>query len=207
MKNNPFLSPSWVGACLVAVSLVLLYWAEPLLRERTRSFVVGASSQSVQTAIPVDHGFKIISAGNLKGLNSKNPVNLGDVLKHVRRPDGKILLNFWATWCDPCIEELPSLGALAKQLPTTDDQTLPILVTISVDENSETVRKFESTLPDRLPFLVLHDPDGVFSRQLGINKFPETFLIDSKGKILNKWIGPQDWLSLEILEHLKKSCA
>jgi peroxiredoxin len=86
------------------------------------------------------------------------------------------------------------------------DEALPILVTISVDESAEAVRKFAKTLNRPLPFLVLHDPDGAFSRQLGVTKFPETFLIDSKGKILQKWIGPQDWLSLEVLQFLKKSC-
>lgn len=197
MKNNPFLSPSWVGAYLVGFSLVLLFWAEPILKHRSRSFEVSAPP-SIQAVIPVDKP--------LIELKSNQSTTLESLLTQAGRPQGKLLVNFWATWCDPCIEEIPTLAALGTQLQAQSDQALPLLVTISVDDNAEAVRKFSKTLERPLPFLVLHDPDGSFSRQLGVTKFPETFLIDSKGKILQKWIGPQDWLSLEVLQTLKKSC-
>ncbi len=199
MNNNPFLSPSRVGAYLIVIFLGLLYWLEPLLKQRTRSFEVSSSQNTPQTIVPVD---KL-----LVEIKSSKPVSLEGLLIQARRPNGKLLVNFWATWCDPCIEEIPTLAALGSQMQNQSDEALPILVTISVDESAEAVRKFAKTLNRPLPFLVLHDPDGAFSRQLGVTKFPETFLIDSKGKILQKWIGPQDWLSLEVLQFLKKSCA
>jgi thiol-disulfide isomerase/thioredoxin len=188
-----------VGAYLIVIFLGLLYWVEPLLKQRTRSFEVSSSQNTPQTIVPVD---KL-----LVEIKSNKPVSLEGLLIQARRPNGKLLVNFWATWCDPCIEEIPTLAALGSQMQNQSDEALPILVTISVDESAEAVRKFAKTLNRPLPFLVLHDPDGAFSRQLGVTKFPETFLIDSKGKILQKWIGPQDWLSLEVLQFLKKSCA
>lgn len=141
----------------------------------------------------------------MKGVTPGQSISLEEILKHEARISGKFIVNFWATWCDPCIEEIPSLGALADQLQFHPNKSLPLLLTISVDESAETVRKFEKTFDHGLPFLVLHDPGGNFSKQLGIFRFPETFLIDAKGKILQKWIGPQDWLSLEVLQFLRKS--
>ncbi|NBX75832.1 MAG: TlpA family protein disulfide reductase [Proteobacteria bacterium] len=198
MRNNPFSSPSWVGAYLIFGCLGLLFFSEPLLKQRPRQFEVVSSGSSLQTSIPVNKA--------LLELKSNKAFSLEELLAKTQRPNGKLLVNFWATWCEPCIEEVPTLATLAGQLQNQSDPSLPTLVTISVDEKAEAVRKFEKTLSRPLPFLVLHDPDGSFSRQLGVTKFPETFLIDSKGKILQKWIGPQDWLSLEVLQTLKKSC-
>ena len=198
MNNNPFLSPSRVGAYLIVIFLGMLYWSEPLLKQRTRIFEGSGAQNGSQTIIPVNKA--------LIELKSNKLISLEGLLSEAHRPDGKILVNFWATWCDPCIEEIPTLATLGSQLQNQSDTSLPILVTISVDETADTVRKFTKNLNQPVPFLVLHDPDGSFSRQLGVTKFPETFLIDSKGKILQKWIGPQDWLSLEVLQILKKSC-
>jgi thiol-disulfide isomerase/thioredoxin len=187
-----------VGAYLIVLFLALLYFGEPLLLKRTRSFEDSSSQKNPQTIIPLDKA--------LVELKSKKLVSLEGLLTESRRPNGKLLVNFWATWCEPCIEEIPTLATLGSQLQNQSDESLPVLVTISVDESADAVRKFTKTLNRPFPFLVLHDPDGSFSRQLGVTKFPETFLIDSKGKILQKWIGPQDWLSLEVLQILKKSC-
>lgn len=115
-----------------------------------------------------------------------------------------LLINFWATWCDPCIEEIPSLNLLAKQLHLAQSKTTPLLVTISVDETAVAVKKLEESLSRKYEFIVLHDPDGKWAKSLNITKFPETFLIAPDGKLLFKWIGPQDWLSLETLQILSR---
>lgn len=207
MKNNALFSPSWVGAYSVGLLLALLYFLEPLVKDRVRSFEGPSLDTPAPIVIPVDIPLSVISSGTSVGIKPNQKLSLNNLLKLSGQSTNKLLINFWATWCEPCIEEIPTLGLLAEQMKKSDlGQSLPLLITISVDENLESVRKFEKTLDRPLPFLVLHDPDGAFSRKLGITKFPETFLVDSNGSALQKWIGPQDWLSLEVLQLLKKSC-
>ncbi|MFM8270524.1 MAG: TlpA family protein disulfide reductase [Pseudomonadota bacterium] len=207
MNDKPFLSPNWVGAYLVAIALALLFWLEPLLKNRARKFVQSDALHHSQSIIPLNHSLGIISFGNLQRLSTGKSTSLEQILNEEGRSRRVLLVNFWATWCEPCIEEIPTLGLLSEQLGNQSDTSLPLIITISVDESAEAVLKFEKTLGRNLPFVVLHDPDGALSRSLGVTKFPETFLINSSGNVLHKWIGPQDWLSFEILEILKKSCA
>ena len=82
-------------------------------------------------------------------------------------------------------------------------ESSPEIITISVDEKTEAIQKLQKNMETKMQFPILHDPDGSFARALGVIKFPETFLINSDGKVLYKWIGPQDWLYMETLEFLK----
>jgi len=206
LKDNPWFTPGWVGAYLVCFFLAFLYFLEPLINHRKHSFDIPNAANTARGTFPVGEALSVISAGNFSGTKLSNQETLRTLLLKLGRPEGKLLVNFWATWCDPCIEEIPSLGTLSEQLRTRSKSSAPLVVTISVDEKSQSVLDFQKKEGKPLPFLVLHDPDGAFSKQLGITKFPETYLIDSEGKTIQKWIGPQDWLSLEILQFLKKSC-
>ncbi len=105
-------------------------------------------------------------------------------------PRGEVvLLNFWATWCPPCREEMPSMARLSR---TYRDRGLKV-VAVSVDgEHADVagfVREYE------LPFLVLRDVDNVVARRYGVVRFPETFLIDRRGVIRQHVIGAVDWMS------------
>ncbi|MCB9253941.1 MAG: TlpA family protein disulfide reductase [Bdellovibrionaceae bacterium] len=111
-----------------------------------------------------------------------------------------LIINFWATWCAPCLDELPSLEQLNRRLRNAN--VGPRFLTISVDETTAPIDQLFKTLEFRPSFLVLHDPDGDFARQLGTTRFPETYWIDRNGKILHRWIGPQDWLSKEVVDKL-----
>jgi thiol-disulfide isomerase/thioredoxin len=116
------------------------------------------------------------------------------------------LINFWATWCPPCLEELPSIEMLQRRLAGLADsstQRPPSLITISVDDRIEDISKLESTLDFKPSFLVLHDKEGELARTLGTTKFPETYLVNPQGKIIYKWLGPQNWLSSEVIKLLK----
>ncbi|MCB0404572.1 MAG: TlpA family protein disulfide reductase [Bdellovibrionales bacterium] len=113
---------------------------------------------------------------------------------------GTLIVNFWATWCAPCLDELPSLEQLNRRLSATAEG--PRLVTVSVDEKTGVIDQLFKTLEFKPSFLVLHDPEGAFARQLGTTRFPETYWIDRNGTILHRWIGPQDWLSKEVIEKL-----
>lgn len=105
-----------------------------------------------------------------------------------------ILLNFWATWCPPCVEELPSLVKLAA---TVNPNELAV-ITVSVDENAQVIKDFMSRTKQNLSVLpVWLDPTKKIPESFGTTKFPETFLIDPQGKIRYKFIYKRDWISPE----------
>lgn len=105
-------------------------------------------------------------------------------------PDFKgtpVLLNFWATWCVPCLKELPTLDALAKK---RDDIKV---VTISID--SATIKQLRGFLDKRGLALqhLGHDDSGKLYRELSAKGLPLTYLINKDGMIVNRFIGATDW--------------
>ncbi len=112
-------------------------------------------------------------------------------------PKGEVvLLNFWATWCPPCRQEIPSMVELHKKL---SPQGLRI-VAVSVDKNYDDLEKFVKEY--QMPFQVLHDADSIAARQYGVFRFPETFLIDRQGRIRHQLIGAVEWMSEPMVEVL-----
>jgi len=111
---------------------------------------------------------------------------------------GKVIfLTFWATWCGPCKEELPSIEALHRQFKGKD---LAVL-TISVDhEGAVPVEKYISK--QGYTFYVLTDPKGTLLDLYGVERIPTTVLIDKKGRIIGKAIGPRDWKTSEAISLL-----
>jgi len=112
---------------------------------------------------------------------SGNPVRLADYR-------GKtVFLNFWATWCPPCVQELPSLVALDKAMRGRDF----VVLAVSEDDSKDDVRKFfGGMMPD---FPVLMDQDQRVTRSYGTFKYPETYVIDGDGRIRAKFIGGRQW--------------
>jgi peroxiredoxin len=105
-----------------------------------------------------------------------------------------VLLNFWATWCPPCVEEIPSLLALRAAMRGKDFE----LVTVSVDEELPALRAFLAKhLKDPSAYPVLSDPQKKSATAFGTEKFPETFLIDRRGVARFKFIYKRDWASRE----------
>lgn len=102
-----------------------------------------------------------------------------------------VLLNFWATWCGPCEAEMPAMEKLARKL-SAEPFTL---VAISVDERASDVRAFRDRLS--LDFPILHGEGGREARnvaaQYGTFRYPETFLIDTQGRLVARFVGPRDW--------------
>ena len=107
---------------------------------------------------------------------------------------GKIIfLNFWATWCGPCIEEMPSMEALYQHYKKTDF----LFLTISVDcGGRESVRKFVERHRYRIPILL--DPAGQTLELFEISRIPATLIIDRNGRMMGRVIGPRNWSSPEV---------
>jgi cytochrome c biogenesis protein CcmG/thiol:disulfide interchange protein DsbE len=120
---------------------------------------------------------------------------------------GKVLvLNFWATWCPPCVEEMPSLVQLQKKFQGTD----VIVLAISVDDSADDYTRF---LKDhKIDLLTARDAGqktatsviAPVASRYGTFKFPETYIIDRNGMIRRKFIGAVDWGQPEIIEYLSR---
>ena len=115
-------------------------------------------------------------------------------LRHLRGQ--VVVLNFWATWCAPCLEELPSLEDLQQQLPQVR------VVAVAFDENQTSYQHYLDRHPVSL-FTVL-DARASANSLYGTFRPPETYVIDKQGVIRRKFIGPQDWTSPEIVDELRK---
>jgi peroxiredoxin len=119
--------------------------------------------------------------------------------KVIRRNNfgGKVLvLNFWATWCPPCIDELPSLDAMARQLGSKG----VVVLGVSVDTNEKAYRDFISRA--RIAFETSRDPEANISAEYGTFKYPETYVINRDGRVVQKYIGPRDWTDPKILQDI-----
>ncbi len=111
---------------------------------------------------------------------------------------GKLLvLNFWATWCPPCIEELPSLNAFQRQFANSG----VVVLGISVDKDVKLYRDFLAKA--RVSFLTARDPDNKINAEYGTLKFPETYIIDARGKVVRKIISNTDWMSERMLKDVE----
>ena len=112
---------------------------------------------------------------------------------------GKIvLINFWATWCPPCIEEMPSMERLNEVLAGDDF----VMLAINTEENGRNVvPAFLEKTPYTFP--ILYDDKGVVQKRYGVYKFPESFIVGKDGKVVEKIIGPLDWSSPKTISYLK----
>jgi len=111
---------------------------------------------------------------------------------------GKIvILNLWATWCPPCIEEIPDLERLQKRMG--DKVTI---VAVSYDDTDTAYKQF--VREHKLGFLTVHDRERKLKDLYQPTGPPETYVIDRSGKILRKFIGPQQWAGPEIVDYLQK---
>ena len=98
-----------------------------------------------------------------------------------------VLINFWATWCDPCREEIPSLEALARR---HEADSLVVLM-VNYRESAHSINRFLEHMPMRLP--VLLDADGSAARAWTSRVFPTTVLIDRSGRPRQQVVGAVDW--------------
>jgi len=103
-----------------------------------------------------------------------------------------VVLNFWATWCPPCVAEMPSLERLHRAL---GPEGLSV-VTVSTDEDDAELRRFVAERSLSLP--VLKDPGGrVAASEYHTTGYPETFVLDREGRLLQHVVGPAEWDSPE----------
>jgi peroxiredoxin len=115
---------------------------------------------------------------------------------HLTDLKGKVvILNFWATWCPPCIEETPALNRLQKYIESRN----ALVLGVSIDEDPAAYEKF---LKDYgVVFPTFREPTKKLALDYGTPVFPDTYVIDRHGKILRKFFGPQQWDSPDMLAY------
>jgi cytochrome c biogenesis protein CcmG/thiol:disulfide interchange protein DsbE len=110
---------------------------------------------------------------------------------------GKVLvLNFWATWCPPCVNETPSLSAFQRKFK---DKGVVVLG-ISVDKNQEKYNRFRQRF--HLAFETYRDPQATISAEYGTFQYPETYVIKD-GRIVRKYVADQNWMSDDIDQYIQ----
>jgi cytochrome c biogenesis protein CcmG, thiol:disulfide interchange protein DsbE len=110
-----------------------------------------------------------------------------------------VILNFWASWCAPCIEELPSLIDLQHKMPQV------IVLTVSIDEDETAYREFLAE--HHVDLLSIRDPGQHSNHLYGTEKIPESYVIDRTGTIRRKFISAQEWTSPDIVTYLNRLSA
>jgi thiol-disulfide isomerase/thioredoxin len=110
---------------------------------------------------------------------------------------GKIVvLNFWASWCPPCLEEFPSLAQLQQQMPGI------VVLAVSFDQDPSAYREY--LVDNHIGVRTVLDTSERSNLAFGTSRPPETFILDRQGIIRRKFIGAQDWVSPEITGYLKQ---
>jgi cytochrome c biogenesis protein CcmG/thiol:disulfide interchange protein DsbE len=110
---------------------------------------------------------------------------------------GKILvLNFWATWCAPCVQEIPSLNAFQKRFAKSG----VVVVAVSVDKSEQKYKTFLNRIP--VSFETARDPSQDLNAEYGTFQFPETYIIKD-GRIMRKFPNAEDWLSDDMTQYVQ----
>jgi len=103
-----------------------------------------------------------------------------------------VMVHFWATWCPPCVDEIPELDKLYRAFAGKDFE----LLAVSVDEGGvQQVAPFMQK--NQLVVPVLFDPERAIAGMYGTYKFPETYIVDRQGVVRYKAIGPKNWVAPE----------
>ena len=107
-----------------------------------------------------------------------------------------VVLNLWASWCAPCIEELPSLLALQQKMPDL------VIVAVSMDQDPDVYRRFLEK--NHVNLVTVRDADQRVNALYGTAQIPETYVIDRQGILRRKFVSAQDWTSPEIMGYLAR---
>ena len=112
-----------------------------------------------------------------------------------------VLVNFWATWCEPCEREMPAMERLYGLLPRDDFE----MIAVSIDEEEGLVQGFQDEY--RLSFPIVLDLDQAIYRAYQTMGVPESLLIDRDGTVIERYVGPREWDAPEHVQRLQSVIA
>jgi peroxiredoxin len=108
-----------------------------------------------------------------------------------------VLVNFWATWCAPCESEMPAMERLYRALPRDGFE----LMAVSIDGIAADVEGFQARY--QLSFPILLDRDQAVYKLYQTMGVPESLLIDQRGRIVERYVGPREWDAAEYVERIR----
>ncbi len=165
-----------IDRILVIAIGVLLVALIGVVADTLRDKVIGVGDTAPEFSIRTDSGLTISRS------------NFGGRL---------LVLNFWATWCPPCLEEMPSLDVFQKRFK--DDGV--VVLAISVDEEEEAYRNVLQRVG--VSFMTARDPTASISSGYGTFRYPETYVIDDRGKVVQKIVGPAAWTDERMVSYIR----
>ncbi|MCX6018295.1 MAG: TlpA disulfide reductase family protein [Chloroflexi bacterium] len=158
-------------------ALILLFIGAALFGVGAAALILSYTKQDTTLAsVPINMSMSsLLREGKpaptftLKTLDGKNNVALADLR-------GKtLLINFWASWCPPCIEETPDLAAAYKEIADPN----VVFIGIGLQDENANLRKFADD--NKIPYLVVEDPDGKVGDAYGVRGMPTTIYVDRDG--------------------------
>jgi peroxiredoxin len=172
MKRNPVDTAikAAIGVLLVALACVIV--------STMNEHITDVGDMAPKFSLTTDQGIRM------------TPKNFG----------GKVLvLNFWGTWCAPCVEEVPSLNQFARTLAPSG----VVVLGVSIDRNPKLYEQFLKRF--QVSYQTFRDPDALISADYGTYKYPETYIIDKTGRVVQKVISapPKGWMDPELVNYVK----
>jgi len=123
----------------------------------------------------------------------------GDVVKLSELRGKVVVVNFWATWCPPCREEVPSMQQLHKMMAGKEF----VMLAVNIEQDGrQTVPVFLQENP--VDFTILFDDSGQVRKSYGVSKYPETFIVDPQGRIVEKVIGGINWSQPRVVDFMRR---
>jgi thiol-disulfide isomerase/thioredoxin len=113
-----------------------------------------------------------------------------------------LIVHFWATWCPPCVEEIPALSRFWEKYGKRDDLAL---YSVSVDKDWKTIDNFTAKNPNEVP--VYRDPDGRTAARFGTTQYPETYIANKAGRVLYRVQGAVSWDDPEVRRRIEQLLA
>ena len=179
--ESSILASLLLGAAVLVAGIVLVFrsdvGAPPVVRGSAAPDFDLPKLETVLAASPQSSGSQRLSLQDLRGQ--------------------VVLVNFWASWCEPCEREMPAMERLYASLPGDAFA----LVAIAIDENPEDVVAFQERM--RLSFPILLDPSGRIYATYQTMGVPESLLIDAEGRIVERYVGPREWDAPEYEDRIR----
>ena len=176
-----------LGTAVVVVAIILILRSDVGAPPIVRGVMAPAFELAQLAAIDDESGIDEPARSEQAGL-----VELSSVSDRV------VLLNFWATWCEPCEREMPAMERLYQALPRDDFE----LVAVAIDDKEEDVRAFQERY--QLSFPILLDLDQAVYAGYQTMGVPESLLIDREGRIVERYVGPREWDAIEYKSRIQE---
>ena len=173
-----------------------LYW-KTILQALVIAFVVGLAVQWLSWKFGPSEG--PFPAGTQISDFSLASIDSGKSMPFKELSKGKkvIVVNFWATWCGPCVAEMPSLVELQRKYASKGLQ----LLLVSMDENARDVVPLALTR-FKIEFPTYFDEEQKLTDQFAVSALPKSYIFDGNGKVLDVVVGDRDWMGSEFLRML-----